>query len=172
MTRKVLALCVIAICTLSTTLAQSDEIFTIYLVRHSEKDHSSENHGNLPLSKCGKLRSEALSVFLSDVNIDAVYSTDYTRTRKTAEPTSTAKSITTQIYSATNLEQFAQTLLELKQDALVVGHSNTTGFLTGLLIGEEGEDIDLGTYDRIYQVVVSGNSAELHLFHSTFECEE
>ena len=172
MIRKVLSLCVIAICALSSTLAQNGKIFTIYLVRHSEKDHSSENHGDLPLSKCGELRSEALSEFLRGVHLDSVYSTDYNRTRSTAEPTSTSKSITTQIYSATNLEQFAQTLLELKQDALVVGHSNTTGFLAGILIGEEGEDIDLGTYDRIYQVVVSGNSARLHLFHSPFACEE
>ena len=156
----------------STALAQSDELFTIYLVRHSEKDHTSENQSDLPLSQCGEQRSEALSIFLSDIELEAIYSTNYTRTLTTAQPTATAKDLEIQTYEASDLATLAQSLLANKQNALVVGHSNTTGFLAGLLIGEEGEDISLDSYDRIYQVVVSGNSTSLHLLHSSFECHE
>ncbi len=35
---------------MSNVFAQSDDVFTIYLVRHSEKDFSSENASDLPLS--------------------------------------------------------------------------------------------------------------------------
>ena len=41
----------------SNVFAQTDDVFTIYLVRHSEKDHSSENASDLPLSNCGEQRS-------------------------------------------------------------------------------------------------------------------
>jgi broad specificity phosphatase PhoE len=152
--------------------AQTDEIFTIYLVRHSEKDMSSADHSDLPLSTCGEERSEALSNFLSDVPLDAIYSTEYTRTVNTALPTATAKGLEIQSYTAQGLPALALSLLEKKENALVVGHSNTTGYLAGLLTDEEGEDISLEIYDRIYKVVVSGGTARLHLLHSSFECDE
>ncbi|WP_299371696.1 histidine phosphatase family protein, partial [uncultured Kiloniella sp.] len=50
------------------------EIFTIYLVRHSEKDYNTNNSTDPPLTKCGEERSEYLSKFLSDVSIKEVYS--------------------------------------------------------------------------------------------------
>ena len=39
---------------------KSDEIFTIYLVRHSEKDLAFENQSDPPLSECGEKRSKHL----------------------------------------------------------------------------------------------------------------
>lgn len=170
--RNYLILCLTIFCAYSPTLAQSDELFTIYLVRHSEKDHSSPNQSNLPLSLCGEQRSYALSNFLSDVQLEAVYSTDFTRTLSTAQPTATARNLEIQIYDPSHLEEFSLTLVNNQQNALVVGHSNTTGYLAGFLIGEEGEDISLDKYDRIYQVVVSCNSAKLQILHSSFECDE
>ena len=154
------------------TTAQSDGPFTIYLVRHSEKDQSSVHQSDLPLSQCGEQRSETLSIFFSDVRLEAVYSTDFTRTISTAKPTAISKGLEIQKYEPSDLESFAQTLLDRKQDALVVGHSNTTGYLAGVLIGEEVEHISLDIYDRIYQVVVAENSSRLHLLHSSFKCHE
>lgn len=151
-------------------LAQSDDVFTIYLVRHSEKDHTSNNTSDLPLSKCGEQRAVTLSDFLSDVHLDAVYSTDYTRTKNTALPTADRKDIEISLYNEQEIKSFSRHLLENKQDALVVGHSNTTGVLAGLLIDEDVEDIDLHVYDHIYQIVVYEESRTLNLFHSTFEC--
>ena len=172
MTKKLLIFCLALFAANIHATAQADEIFTIYLVRHSEKDMSSSQHSDLPLSPCGEQRSEALSNFLSDVQLEAVYSTEYTRTVNTALPTSTSKGLEIQPYTSEDLEAFALSLFDKKQNSLVVGHSNTTGYLAGLLIDEEGEDISLDIYDRIYQVVVSGNTARLHLLHSSFECDE
>ena len=155
-----------------TGTAQSDGTFTIYLVRHSEKVQSSVHQSDLPLSQCGEQRSETLSIFLSDVRIDAIYSTDFTRTISTAKPTAISKELEIQKYEPSDLESFAQNLLDRKQDALVVGHSNTTGYLAGMLVGEEGEDISLDIYDRIYKVTINKDSKNLYLLHSPFECEE
>ena len=172
MIRNFLILCIAILGINSTIHAQSDAFFTIYLVRHSEKDHSFPNQSDLPLSLCGEQRSHALSNFLSDVQLEAIYSTDYNRTLSTAHPTANAKDLEIETYDPSKLRTLAHTLLSNQQNALVVGHSNTTGYLAGFLIGEEGEDISLDTYDRIYQVVVSSNSTKLHLLHSSFECDE
>ena len=151
---------------------EADKIFTIYLVRHSEKDYSSNNVSDLPLSKCGIKRSKNLSYILRDVNLNAIYSTNYTRTKNTALPTAEAKELNIKNYNANDLVGLSKLLISLKEDALVVGHSNTTGVLAGLLIDEELGAFDLDIYDRIYQVVVHKNKSRLQLLHSGFLCNE
>ena len=170
MVGRVLTMCFLALAWGPDLDAQNDEVFTIYLVRHSEKDFTSENTSDLPLSSCGIQRSIALSSFLDDVYLDAVYSTDYTRTKNTAIPTADTKDLEITLYNGQDIESFSHTLLETQQDALVVGHSNTTGVLAGLLVNEELGDLDLDIYDRIYQVVICGETRHLQLFHSSFEC--
>tara|TARA_B100000768_G_scaffold2636_1_gene3380 strand:- start:1587 stop:2108 length:522 start_codon:yes stop_codon:yes gene_type:complete len=149
-----------------------DELVTIYLVRHSEKDLLSNDHSDPPLSKCGEQRSESLSVFLREVNLDVIYSTDYNRTRKTALPTALSKGLIIKKYNSQYLEEFSKSLINNKQDVLVVGHSNTTAVLAGLLVGKELEAFDLDIYDRIYQVVISKNASQINLLHSTFVCTD
>ena len=154
------------------TIAQDKEkIFTIYLVRHSEKDLSSKSSSNPKLTNCGKLRAKNLENFLRDTNIDAVYSTDYIRTVNTAIPTAVSKGLGITNYDSKDLVLFSKKLISLKQDALVVGHSNTTGVLAGLLVGEKIGEFDLSEYDRIYQVVIYRNSAKLNLQRSDFVCK-
>lgn len=147
---------------------EQNELFTIYLVRHAEKDSGS----NPPLTQCGEKRAQHLNTFLDEVQLSAVYSTDYKRTMSTALPTAQSKGLEIQQYDASDLKAFSKFLTAQKQDALVVGHSNTTGELAGLLIGEEVEDIDLDTYNRIYQVVIRKNDRRLHLFHTSFTCDD
>ncbi len=153
--------------------AQKDsELFTIYLVRHSEKDLTSNNHSNPPLSQCGKQRSENLSNFLRDVNLDAIYSSDYIRTQNTALPTALSKGLEISEYNPQELEDFSKLLIANKQDVLVVGHSNTTGVLAGLLVGEEIGAFDLDVYDRVYQALMYKNSGRLQLLHTAFDCSD
>ncbi len=147
-----------------------NDIFTIYLVRHAEKDLSGSHAGNPPLTACGEERSEYLKRFLSEVHLDAVYSTDYTRTLNTALPTAKSKGLEIRQYDAADLEGFSKLLMERKEDALVVGHSNTTGVLAGLLAGEEIGEFDESVYNRVYQVVIHKKSSRLHLFHTAFDC--
>ena len=151
---------------------KNNEIFTIYLVRHSEKDLTSDNQSDPPLTPCGEQRSESLGSFLSDVDLDVIYSTNYNRTKNTALPTATSKGLEIVEYDDGNLKDFSNFLLESKQDALVVGHSNTTGVLAGLLVGEELGEFDLDIYNRIYQVVICNDSGQLQLFHTAFNCKD
>ncbi|MCH2197583.1 MAG: histidine phosphatase family protein [Flavobacteriales bacterium] len=150
---------------------ENEEIFTIYLVRHAEKDLNSSNPSDPPLTPCGEERSEMISQFLSHIELDAIYSTEYSRTKSTAQPTADIKSMSIESYDPRALSEFASTLIQNKEDALVVGHSNTTAVLAGLLVGEELGAFDESIYNRIYQVVIHKESGRLHVFHTAFSCE-
>ena len=61
---------------------------------------------------------------LGNVTVNAIYSTNTNRTRQTAQPLATGKSLTIQIYSDTSI---ANTILSgsNEQIAVIVGHSDT-----------------------------------------------
>ena len=147
--------------------AQEDGLFTLYFVRHSEKEQAASDPG---LTPCGIERSQSLSSFFAAVPLEAVYSTDFRRTQGTALPTATAKGLEVQSYDPRALDEAMQMLLARGQDALVVGHSNTTGVLAGLLVGEDIGAYNESIYNRVYQVVVSPSERRLHVFHTAFNC--
>ena len=152
------------------TAQGSEKTFTLYLVRHAEKELSADDPKDPPLTECGEQRAESLAAFLASVDLDAVYSTDYLRTRSTAQPVARDKKLEIQIYDPKGMEEFARLLIDRQEDALVVGHSNSTPNLAGLLLGRELESIDESIYDRIYQIVFFAGHGRLHLLHSSFVC--
>ena len=149
---------------------ESDEIFTLYLVRHSEKDLTSDNQTDPPLTECGEKRSEHLSNSLKEIDLDVIYSTNYTRTKNTALPTALSKELEVRQYKAQKLKDFSKVLIESKQNALVVGHSNTTAVLAGLLVNQTLGAFDLDIYNRTYKVEFKKDNGELVLIHSNFKC--
>lgn len=153
--------------------AQSDEaIFSIYLVRHSEKVIDPDNLKNPPLTECGMIRSENLASFLSAVDISRIYSTDFLRTVQTAEPTANKKGLNIEKYGPSDLESFAKKLLGARENVLVVGHSNTTPLLAGLLCGKEFGAMHESIYNRIYQVIIYENKTQLNIFHTELNCNK
>ena len=171
MMRKILLFYILILSFQSCQTFKNNGVFTIYLVRHSEKDVSFNNSADPPLTPCGEQRSKSLSRFFKDVPLSAIYSTDYTRTKNTALPTAKIKGMEIEEYNEEELVDFSKLLIKCKQDALVVGHSNTTGVLSGLLVGEEFGEFDLDIYDRIYQVVLRKKKGRLHLLHTAFSCK-
>jgi broad specificity phosphatase PhoE len=147
------------------------EIFTIYLARHAEKESEAKDPANPSLAPCGELRAEALANMLSDVGLEKIYSTPFERTLSTARPSADSQQLEIEIYDPRKLEEFSRLLLERRQDALVVGHSNTTGVLAGLLAGESGEAFAEDIFDRLYQVVISADQSRIYLLHQAFHCE-
>lgn len=171
MTKKHLLLLILILGLKSCGNWKNNGFYTIYLVRHSEKEVSASMYGSdPPLTPCGEKRSESLSNFLKDVPIEVIYSTDYIRTKNTALPTAQSKGLNIQKYDGEVLEDFSKLLLRRKKNALVVGHSNTTGVLAGLLSGQEIGEFDLDIYDRIYQVVLRNKRGRLHVLHTAFIC--
>jgi phosphohistidine phosphatase SixA len=121
---------------------------TLYLVRHAEKVLDVDNP---PLTPEGETRATELADMLKDAGIEAVWSTDYLRTRQTAGPLAAVLDIDIQFYDPSDLAAFADTLRANGETALVVGHSNTTPDLSAALGGEPGEPIfEPSEYDRLY----------------------
>ncbi|KGJ97304.1 Phosphoglycerate mutase [Colwellia psychrerythraea] len=146
---------VIAIVLLFQPCLASDN-FTLYLVRHAEKETENKNPA---LTQCGKERARQLAVLLSTANIKSIYSTSYQRTLSTAAPLSNKKNIAIKNYDPKQLEQLSLHLKQRKENALIVGHSNTTPQLTQLLSQQEVVNISEKEYQRLYQVqFIEGNT--------------
>lgn len=112
---------------------------TVILLRHAEKDISEEaDTANPELSEAGRQRAEKLVEFAGRYEPDAIYSTDYIRTRSTVRPLARSRRMMTQIYDPRDLKKMRDLILSGKIKRLViVGHNNTTPALVNLLLGEE-----------------------------------
>lgn len=106
----------------------------IYLVRHFQKQVVTEQSGkDVELTQEGRSNAERLAEHLKNKSITSIYSTNYKRTKQSAKPTSQLLNLGVAEYDPRDLETFAMRLLETQESHLVVGHSNTTGVLFGLL---------------------------------------
>ena len=121
----------------------------IFLVRHAEKIDDSDSS---PLTEQGQLRAEKLADLLRDSGVQTIYSSDFVRTRFTAAPLADQLGLEVKIYDHRNLDAFSRQLLSSPGRYLVVGHSNTTPQLAGLLGGEPGPEIQSQEYDRLYML--------------------
>jgi phosphohistidine phosphatase SixA len=113
-----------------------------FLVRHAEKADQSEDP---PLTDEGRARAENLARTLRDAGVHKIHSSDFERTRETAAPLASGLGLEVELYDPN-----AKTLLGSPGRYLVVGHSNTTPELAGLLGGEPGSAISEDEYDRLY----------------------
>jgi len=144
--------------------AENVDHTTFILVRHAEKD-SISNDPNLLIT--GKKRAQLLANLLSDVPLKAVYSSDYNRTKQTAQPTADQKDLAITIYNPRELSACANEILSKHKNdiVLVVGHSNSTPTFVNTLLGEDKvTKIDEADYNNIFIVKASalGNAEYTH----------
>ncbi|WP_051881369.1 alpha/beta fold hydrolase [Parvularcula oceani] len=119
----------------------------IFLLRHAEAGSGSADPA---LTEEGRQRAEAIAEQLADVPFEAIYTTDYRRTRETAAPLAEVIGLEPRFYDPRDLRGFAATLAESGGPVLVVGHSNTTPALVALLGGAPGAPIAHDDHDRLY----------------------
>src|SRR5687767_4814601 len=124
----------LAICALHIPVSAN----TIYLTRHAEKAST----GTDPvLTSEGQVRANNIAATLKDAQVKHIYSTAYQRTRQTAQPLASYLSLPVTTYDGAQLPTFAQQLRALPDNALVVGHSDTTPELIRQLGGDPGSAI-------------------------------
>ncbi|MFS4491499.1 SixA phosphatase family protein [Maribacter sp. 2308TA10-17] len=112
-------------------------ISTFYFIRHAEKDRSNPENADPELTQRGMGRAMHWAEILRDVELDAIYSTDYNRTSMTAAPISVKQDVDVEYYDLRilDIEQFKAD--NLNRTVLVVGHSNTTPDFVNSIMGED-----------------------------------
>jgi broad specificity phosphatase PhoE len=137
---------------LPAALAAGGEATVVYLVRHAEKAPVGEDP---ELAPQGVDRAAALAELLRDAGITAVHITDFRRTRGTAAPAAVQLGLAIRDYHWDDMDALVAAIRNEGGRHLVVGHSDTTPELVGLLGGDPGAPIDEPTeYDRLYVVTL------------------
>ena len=180
MTRKLLALFALLLLSQLAVAQQTNEsvfiIKTVFLVRHAER--ADEPRQDPPLTEKGVARSEALVRLLGAADIKAIYTSQFARTKLTAEPlakqlglTVTPLSLKT---SPSNPRAIAEESTKETVDkimsltggsVLVVGHSNSIPDVIKMLGGDVVPTIDEKKFDDLFVVTVyaNGKAKVIHL---------
>jgi broad specificity phosphatase PhoE len=171
--RTVVAAFVAAVTVVVTpTHAQEPAPTTVVLVRHAEKAAGpAEDPG---LTEAGRARADALAEALRDARVDAVITSQYERTRKTAEPVAVARDLEPVVMQAgtdtvTHVREVAAAVRRQPVGGLVlvVGHTNTIPPIIAALGGPQLPDICDGEYARLFTLVLPPGGSP-RLIQSTY----
>ena len=140
---------------------------TVFLVRHAEKE--SEPKQDPPLTKAGVARSQELARVLSNAGIKAIFTSQFIRTRQTAEPLTAKTGVNATVLTIkpnlSNLKLIAEEstadvvkriLQNPGESALVIGHSNWIPDIIKMLGGDVVPTIDEQKFDDLFIVTVYG----------------
>lgn len=134
----------------------STETTTYYLIRHAEKNRNSAAPDDPELMDKGKQRAERWASYFEDIELDAIYATNYRRTQQTAAPTAKQQGLSVRSYDPTNLYDSAFQKETNGSTVLIVGHSNTTPAFVNAIIGEKKySDIDDSENAMLYKVTLT-----------------
>ena len=107
------------VCCLAAGLATSaEDDFTLYLVRHAEKQDDGSRDPFL--TEAGQERAKRLAAWLKAKGIDDIWSSGYRRTINTAQPLATELGRLVNIYDPGNQPLLVEKLLRRKDNALIV----------------------------------------------------
>lgn len=138
---------------------------TVFLIRHAEKE--DEPRQDPPLKKEGVARSQELARLLAGAGIKSIYTSQFTRTKQTAEPlaaklglTATAISLKSNpsnprlIAEESTAEVVNKILQGAGENVLVIGHSNSIPDVIKMLGGDVVPTIDERKFDDLFVVTV------------------
>lgn len=149
---------------------------TVFLVRHAERADAPRE--DPPLLEAGTARAQSLARILGKSGIKAIYTSQYLRTRATAEPlakqlgiASVAISLRTsasnpRVVTPESIQEITEKIYQRPgENALVIGHSNSVPDVIKALGGDVVPTIDEKEFDDLFVVTVyaKGKSRVTHL---------
>ena len=149
-----------------TAIAQEEfKPITVFVVRHAEKE--DEPKQDPPLKKEGVARSQELARVLGGANIKAIFTSQFARTKLTAEPLvaksgATVTSLTLKpnpsnlrlISEESTAELINKILQRPGESVLVIGHSNWIPDVVRMLGGDTAVTVDEQKFDDLFIVTV------------------
>lgn len=135
-----------------------EETSTFYFIRHAEKDRSNPSNQNPHLNEQGILRAQKWSKVFKNIPFNAIYSTDYNRTRETASPTSLKNNLEPIIYNPKTVDISKLLSDNIGKNVLIVGHSNTIPNLVNTILKKNTyKDINDSNNANLYIVTINNN---------------
>ena len=149
-----------------TAIAQEEfKPITVFVVRHAEKE--AEPKQDPPLMKEGVTRSQELARVLGGANIKAIYTSQFARTKLTADPLVAKTGLTVTpltlkpnpenlrlISEASTAELINKIMQRPGESVLVIGHSNWIPDVIRMLGGDVVPTIDEKKFDDLFVVSV------------------
>ena len=128
----------------------------VVLVRHADRLDSSPDS---PLSRAGEARALRLASLLLDVGITAIYTSEFQRTIKTAEPLALALKVAPMRWPAADREGLFRRLRSARADdvVLMVGHGESVPALMKAYGYQEIVVIDPEDYSDLFVLVPREN---------------
>lgn len=134
---------------------------TVLIVRHAEK--AATPAADPPLTAEGRVRARALLDAVRDAHVSAIITTQYLRTRATAEPTATALGIKPDVVTAGTATHAADVAAAVRahsgKTVLVVDHSNTIPAIVEALGAKRPPAICDSEYDNLYLVTIAADGS-------------
>jgi broad specificity phosphatase PhoE len=148
-----------ALCAVSASAADSQRSVasapsTIIIVRHAEKSAVS---GDVPLSTEGQARAMLLATMLEPTGISAIYSSELTFNRETAQPLASQLNLAPSVIPVRETTRLVDELKKRPPGSvtLLVGHSGPIPDIVEALSGFRPTKVDTQTYDRMFIVTRS-----------------
>ena len=145
--------------------SDAQEITTYYFIRHAEKVRTDSSDKNPSLNDAGFQRAKKWQEVFSNITFDAIYSTNYLRTKLTAKPTADYLGLPILLYDSKNMYSQDFQKATKGKTVLVVGHSNTTHvFVNRMLRKEKYLEIEDNNNSNLYIVsIINGKASSLVL---------
>ena len=148
----------------------SDTPSLLIAVRHAD---TLAEPGDRSLSDAGIIRSQALAVALRNAGVTAIITSQFRRSRDTAQPIASALGLTPEVIpiSRTTIDSHMKQLEEAVRKhkggvVLVVGHEETLTLLIAALGGPRLPDICPKHHANLFSLTISAGNA--HLVHSRY----
>ncbi|HER41204.1 MAG TPA: phosphoglycerate mutase [Salinimicrobium catena] len=132
-----------------------EKMTTYYFIRHAEKDTSDPQDKDPHLTEAGLQRAHKWAEVFKEVEFDVIFSSDFNRTRKTAQIIADSQEKSVEFYDPKKLNDEEFQKRSAGKTVLVIGHSNTNPHFVNLLIGE-----------KKYQDISEEESGSLFIVHA------
>ena len=149
-------------------VAQSDAPSLLVGVRHA--DTAQEPAGDRALSDAGMKRAQALAAALRNAGVSAIITSQYRRSRDTAQPLASALGLTPEVIPISkatidsHMKQLEAAARKHKgKVVLVVGHEESVPMLVAALGGPRLPNICPSSHSNLYVLAIADGKAQLVL---------
>ncbi|MFN4763090.1 phosphoglycerate mutase family protein [Gillisia sp. Q332] len=140
----------------SSAEINSEKMTQYYFIRHTEKDTTNPTDKDPLLTEQGIMRGENWAKVFKEISFDLIYSSDYKRTKSTAQIIAESQKKEFQLYSSKKLNDGDFQKNTKGKTVLVVGHSNSNPKFVNYILGlEKYEELSEEDYGSLFIVNVS-----------------